>query len=609
MAFSTHDQVPDSPTNTFATLNPIGHGLTGTLAEGNLKYTSGNQHNSLRGNFYVSSGKWYWEVLLGSLPVGTHVGISSIDEVVNVSGSNIGNWQKLKAIDYFSGNGRLYYNNTSNSSWGSPFSTGDIIGVYLNMELKQLSFYKNNQLQVSPIDLTSATYNLGTLTFTPRFDDGGGSTGGDVLTINFGQDHTFGGYPNSLASSSGYTDANGIGSFYYQPPTGALALCTANLPDPDIDPAVDDLPEDYFKAVIWSGTGGARTLPDSNSTPNSMSFNADLIWIKARNQSYNHTLFDSVRGFGKKHLFSDLTSGESANEYGHVSSITGNQFSVANGTGGDTYTNNSSTTYCAWCWKAGGAPTADNTATSGAMTANSVSVDGTLQSSYTPSGSPTIYPKRMSVNTKAGFSIIKYTGTGSAATVPHGLSAKVEFSIVKALNSSQAWSVYHKDAGGGLVLNLTNAAGSGYDHSASGDNLVSLASGWDGVNGYYNYIMYAWHSVAGYSAFGSYTGNGSTDGPFVFTGFKPAWVMIKRYDTSGYHWMIYDNERNTYNPIDKKLYANDSTNTVTASDLDIDFLSNGFKVRGNSLGLNSTGSFIYAAFAEMPFRYSATNAR
>ena len=141
MALTDHIR-KDSPTNNFATLIPIGEGLTGTMSEGNLKYTTGNVHSSTRGNFYVSSGKWYWEVYIGNVPVGTHVGISSIDEVVSTSG-NIGNWKKNNAIDYYSYNGNLYYNNT-NSSWGDTFAADDIISVYLNLDANQLSFYKNN---------------------------------------------------------------------------------------------------------------------------------------------------------------------------------------------------------------------------------------------------------------------------------------------------------------------------------------------------------------------------------------------------------------------------------------------------------------------------------
>ena len=212
----------------------------------------------------------------------------------------------------------------------------------------------------------------------------------------------------------------------------------------------------------------------------------------------------------------------------------------------------------------------------------------------------------MSINTEAGFSIVKYSGNSSAnSKIPHGLNSKVEFSIIKGLNTGQAWSIYHKDSSGGLLFSSA-IAGSGYDHSASGDNLINVSS-WDGVNGGYNYIMYCWHSVDGFSKISSYIGNASADGPFVHTGFKPAFVLLKHSTGSGQHWWIYDSTRDPINYVGRSLYANLSSTEGSYAEA-LDFLSNGFKIKTNSNVINGDGqTCVYMAFAEQPTKFA--NAR
>ena len=606
MAFDIYDSVSTSPTNVFATFNPLFNGYgTSAFSNGNL-YVGGDGVNwtDSIANFYVSSGKWYWECA----PYDQYIapGIADITFVPSSSGHVGSNQFTLY------GSTGTYGGDASGSA--ASFNSTNIIGFLLDMDsaTRTLKYYKDNSL-IGTVNLPTGYTQV-----APILHLSGSTTA--YTKFNFGQDHTFGGYPNSLASSSGYSDANGIGSFYYQPPADALALCTANLPDPDIDPAVDDLPEDNFKAVIWTGIG------DHDRKITVGTFLPDLIWVKNRDTAVSHTIYDSLRGYGdNKILHSDATNAESAggaSGYIAQTSSSDNSFTFdgTSESGADLYyTDRTGDKFCAWCFRAGGSPSGSNI-----YMKNDVGYQ-TLSAAGITAG--TITPAAMSVNTKAGFSIVKYTGTGSAATVPHGLSAKVEFSIVKVIDlAGQVWSVYHKDAGGGLILNLTNAAGSSYDHSASGDNLVSLASGWDGVNGSNNYIMYCWHSVAGYSAFGSYTGNGSTDGPFVYTGFKPAWVMIKLSSTTttvggtqAGSWAIFDNVRSTNNPVDGSnvLWANQSSvegtrgsGSGSLAGIETDFLSNGFKIKNSGAELNLSGeTFIYSAFAEMPSKYAATNAR
>ena len=639
--------VLDNPANNFATLNPLGEGLTGTLAEGNLKYTTGNVHSSTRGNFYVSSGKWYWEVYIVNITVGTHVGISSIDEVVSLTSlgngstnGNVGNWQKNNAIDYYSANGYLFYNNTNSGSWGNTFAAGDIISVYLNLDANQLSFYKNNTLQASAIDLTSSTYNLGTLTFTSRFDDGGNSTGGDVFVINHGQDSSFA--ANKTDSAGPYTDANGIGEFYYQPPAGALALCTQNIPEPAISLAQGDSPNKHFIALMWYGTSSSTiSIPkydtkgpdeDSNQVTSNIAFNPDLVWVKDRGNSSNHVLFDSVRGFGKNTLYTNSTNAETIDENGHVSSVTSNKVNFASGSSGKTNWNSvggSSNNYAiGWFWRAGGPPASDGVAM----------VDGTATTTAAlkNAASATITPTRMSVNTTAGFSIIKWVGNNTNnATIPHGLTKTPDFVLLKNTSDSVNWLVKLNpntipavsNEQQYLYLNLTNPFGTntGEETQLTSNTIKFVGTNLNPSNGSGdNMIAYCWHSVPGYSSFGSYTANGSTDGPFIYTGFRPAWVMIKNTnDSSNYSsWMIVDSTRSAFNTAgggnclwanrnSSEGYRGNGSAVVGNNDwLDIDLVSNGFKIRGGGHNTETNDAYssakvyIYMAFASQSINFS-----
>jgi hypothetical protein len=591
MAFSTHDQVTDSPTNVFATLNPLSGNIDPT--DGNLKIAPSNAHSSAGTTMFVNSGKWYVEYYgtWSNHPAIVFYQPEAIDAALYSGGvSNVTN------VWYWRASGSVSTTGWSGSTSSAPtWSSGQIVGVLLDYDNDGIFGFVNGSAVNSGNKLFSTSILDKKFGVTIKAYDG-------AHYINYGQDPTFGG---NKSPSSTYSDANGIGSFYYQPPTGALALCTANLPDPDIDPAVDDLPEDYFKSVIYTGNGSTQSIT-------SVGFQPDLVWCKNRTTSgSNHRLFDSVRG-ASSILYSSLTNAAATDATG-LTSFDSTGFSI-----GANQVNDNNANFVAWCFRAGGAPTADNTASSGAMTANSVSVDGTLQSSYTPSGSPTIYPKRMSVNTKAGFSIIKYTGTGSAATVPHGLSSAPEFVIIKGLNNAYEWVVYHDSVSSmntkRLVLNDTSAASdqsSGpWDSTSPNSNVVSIGTHLNVNQNTKDLIMYCWHSVAVYSAFGSYTGNGSADGPFVYTGFKPAYVMRKATGLT-YGWYIDDNRRNPHNMINDFIRADTSdAEGVDDANYGIDLLSNGFKVRSSHITQNNSGStYIYAAFAEMPFKYSATNAR
>jgi len=625
MAFSTHDIVPDSPTNNFCTLNPL-IGLASTLSDGNLYSTiSGVNHGAIPNFALPLSGIWYTEFKFHSIPSGyPAVGLS----VNNKIGWNTAGSETDPQSLTYNGSGGTY----NFEEYGTAFSfsnevdninavinTTNVYALYWNADTNKLTLYDGTN--TASVDVTVNT----TEPISFIYAQSAGAT--YTVSVNFGQDPTFGG---AKSPTTTYTDANGIGAFYYQPPAGSKALCTANLPE--MTPTVTgDVPQDYFKTVLYTGNGSTQSITG-------VGFQSDFFWLKGRSYAEHHHLYDVVRG-ATQVIYSNRTVAEATDTLG-LTSFDADGFSI----GSRHEINNTGNTFVAWCMKAGGAPQADNSNTSGAMTANSVSLNGTLQSNYTPAGSPTIYPTRMSINTDAGFSIVKYGGSNttgllsssvSSATIPHGLN-DCEFCIIKNIKWSNTWVVSHRSiASNVMALQSTGEADPTppvdptYGQITTlGSNTVTITRGTsrgDNVgedhaetNGQFEYIMYCWHSVENYSKFGSYTGNGSADGPFIYCGFRPAFVICKCSSdttTDNTSWAMFDNARDSSNVMNKVLYANSTINegyrgdgSTAATDIYIDFLSNGFKVRSTKEEVNDANeTYIFMAFAEQPFKFS--NAR
>jgi hypothetical protein len=332
-------------------------------------------------------------------------------------------------------------------------------------------------------------------------------------------------------------------------------------------------------ATLYTGNGSTQTIT------NAAGFQPDLVWYKGRSFAYNHGLFDSVRGTSN-FLSSNLTDAEIS--VSGVTAFNSNGFSLGSSVNG----NGNTTTYVGWQWKANGAAVSN---TSGTITS------------------------QVSANASAGFSIATYTGTGSAATVGHGLGVAPSFIIVKRRSATDDWQVYHAANTANpetdyLVLNTTAATADAADRwndTAPTSSVFSIGNGSAVNTNAATYVAYCWSEIAGFSKFGSYTGNGSADGPFVYLGFRPAFLMIKRSDSTSNAWLIYDNKRNTSNLTNKKLAANLSdveNNVVNMGDdtFGIDFLSNGFKsVTQTGANQNASGgTYIYMAFAENPTKYS-----
>lgn len=328
----------------------------------------------------------------------------------------------------------------------------------------------------------------------------------------------------------------------------------------------------YFNTVIYSGNG---VNPTSITT---VGFQPDLLWIKCRSNAVSNLLFDAVRGPSKR-LISNSTAAETTET--SIASFDTNGWTMD----ADTANNGSGRTYVAWNWLANNTSGSSNTA-------------GTITST-------------VAANTTSGFSIVKYTGNGTGnSTIGHGLSAVPKFIIVKSRTSADAWGTLTASfvsAADPNIVYLNNTAAEADDTnvwgtSASFDSLTFTVGTWNGSNANAtDYIAYCWSEIKGYSKFGKYIGNGSADGTFVYTGFKPAFVMIRRTST-GDNWVIKDSIRDPYNVADKRIYPNQAAVEDTSVNGTIDILSNGFKNRSSNDLLNQSGdTYIYMAFAENPF--------
>ena len=338
---------------------------------------------------------------------------------------------------------------------------------------------------------------------------------------------------------------------------------------------IDD-PTAYFQNTLFVGNETARSITFDGNTD----MQPDLVWIKPRdNGTWSHNLTDSVRGVGKG-IFTDLTNAEydyGTGTDGSVRTFDSNGFSI----GTATQVNNSSSNIVAWNWKAG-------------------TTSGLSGGSITPSG--------YSINTTAGFGIYKYTGNGSSgATIAHGLGAVPKVFFIKRLENNDAMNMYNESLGNTKTLRLdrTNAPATSstfYNDTTPTSSLITLGteSGFNGSSSIY--VMYAFAEKQGYSKFSSYVGNGNADGTFVYTGFKPAFIMFKNITNGAVAWYIFDNKRNGYNGDNKSLRPNSSDTEATASSYPLDILSNGFKLLSTNNEVNGSGdSYIYMAFAENPF--------
>jgi hypothetical protein len=430
---------------------------------------------------------------------------------------------------------------------GGSWSNGDLAGVAIDMDAGTGTLYKNNSSYLSLTGLTGTTWYP-----CVYINDASGS-------FNFGQR-----------------------PFAYTPPTGFVALNTFNLPTPTIGATASTQANKYFDVLTWTGTSST-----SSRTFTGLNFQPDFVWSKNRVIGYDHCLYDAVRGAGStKELISNSDIAEGAgnqDQYGYLSSFNSDGFSSSVGSlGQNLYFNDTAyPAYVAWNWNAGGTTV---TNTSGSISA------------------------QVRANTSSGFSVVTYTGTGSNATIGHGLGVAPKMIICKARNTTADWYVYHASMGTNKNIYL-NAAGASstsnlwWNNTAPTSTVFSVGDQTGNNGSGVTIVAYCFSEIAGYSKIGSYTGNGSTDGTFVYTGFRPKYIMSKSTSASRF-WFVTDTSRDPYNVCNLPLFPNDSQGE-TAGTTDFDILSNGFKARTTNAAVNGNGeTIIYIAFAENPYKYS-----
>jgi len=544
----------------YATLNPVASVTTPpTFTNGNLEVTGPSSGvGATVSTFGGTSGKFYVEVTVTRASDRLDLGIAgSLTASTFMTSTNyLGT--DTNTIGYGTSTGVIRKDNANNQTGLATCTTGDVVGMAIDMDSGTIQFYKNNSTVGTAVSFTPSAYGSFLIAQTTSFNTSKG-------TYNFGQR-----------------------PFTYTPPTGFKALNTTNLPDPTVKKG-----SSYFDVVAYSGNGSSPRNVVTN-----LAFQPDFAWLKCRNAAYNHTLFDSVRGAGStKGLSSNVTDAEglggsasATSQYGYVSAFNSDGIQVTTGSIDDLYVNDSSATYVAWNWKANGTGVS-NTA-------------GTITST-------------VSANTTSGFSIVTYTGQEpTPGTIGHGLGTAPFMIITKNRSGTGNWAVYHKfmDASSPQAyyaqLNSTSArinATDIWNNTAPTSTVFSVGNaGTTNASGS-SFVAYCFAPINSYSAFGSYTGNGSTDGPFVFCGFRPRFILVKS-SSGAFDWHITDTSRSTYNQADTVLFPNSSAAETNGGGYYYDLLSNGFKCRNLGSATNGSGAtYIYAAFAENPLKFS--NAR
>jgi hypothetical protein len=568
----------DSVRNNFATFNGlIGAGTASgdnnpSLTIGNLFIDNKNQIQT-QSTLGMRTGKWYCEMRLK----GSSVAATGYIGVVGDMWAPKNN-QNVYANPGFShirpGTGTNSYTKnwtassltTANPALG--FDNDDIFGIALDLDSspKTVKYFRNGTLIHTDSTVGSNNTYVGEDFYflAMRTNDGVSGANWSDVTGNFGQNPTFfGDYPGGT-----YTDDNGKGLFKYQPPSGYLALCESNLSTPTIPD-----PGKFFKTVLYNGNG------EAGLNISKVGFKPDMIWIKHRGTinasgGLSHNIYDSVRGPGQR-IQPDLNNAESdlanGGGGGGVMSFDDDGFTLGNSTDDVNYTAGKS--YVAWCWKAGGAPVGNN--------------DGSITT-------------QVSANKTSGFSVVTGTMTSGTDTLGHGLGKAPQMIITKQRNGTTEWYTYHRSMGYDRAVKLNdNGASFSFSHWVShpDDSIFKMGSGFGSGE---EYVAYCFTEIEGYSKIGLYVGNSSNDGPFVYCGFRPAWVMIKNADSTG-QWCIWDSARTPHNEMQNALRAN--TAATETNGFQFDFYSNGFKARDNELSVNQSGhNILYMAFAESPFQ-------
>lgn len=560
-AGSGNDSLRDVPMNYYSPDNGLGGEVIGNYCT----FSPINSSTSpLNGNLDVSavscafgatmgfsSGKWYFEFTKNAN------GDNQLGIVTGTAISATGGGTLMFRRMWRDGSGSpTWVSDNATAGAGTPVSAsvGDVIAIALDMDNNAVYFAKNNVWMNGGVPTS-------------------GSAKSGAIWTDLGSYSNWGVYAGA-ASTGVYASLNcGQRPFAYTAPSGFKALCTQNLSAPRIGNVAVAQANDYFNTVLYNGTGATQSITG-------VGFQPDLVWVKNRTGTQWHNLTDAVRGTNSQLYSNDAAlQGTLTNA---LTSFDSDGFTV--GSAGDW--NGSGYSMVGWCWNAGGSTV---TNTSGSITSS------------------------VRANQTSGFSVVTYTGTSANATVGHGLGVAPNMVICKSRGTAGTnWGVWHSSLTSYayyLLLNTTagQATAANAMQALPSSTLLSL-----GASSIFNdsaaMVAYCFAAVPGFSAFGSFSGTGSTDGAFVYTGFRPAFVMVKTFLNSTDNWYIDDVKRDTYNMAGLSLMPNlpnaQATSVGAAYSFRMDILSNGFKIR-ESYG--TTVSFIYAAFAEFPFQFA--NAR
>ena len=555
-----------------------------TFKQGNTYVQTTTGYPVILSNMAPRTGKWYVEFYQNQSANYNTMGLEQVGSEKYSSHIQSGDNHYL----YYGHNGNTRGNNSTSTSYGSSYSTGTIIGCALDMDNGKIYWSKDGTFQNSgnPATGTNAAHtgintNFG---YYMAFTDYNSGANGAV-TINSGQDSSFAGEKST--GSANASDGNGFGDFYYTPPSGFLAVCSANLPTAEeIDPAEtdDNYPAKNFNVLQYTGNGTGQSITG-------LGFKPDLLWCKMASSSQLHFLFDSQRLNDRgtptpNYLTSSANSAEqddqtAGNTNPIITSFDNDGFTLGTSGSGP---NDNTRTYVTWAWKANGGTTSTNTT-------------GTISST-------------VQANTNSGFSIVTYTGTGTAATIGHGLGKAPEWIVVKNRDQADDWAVYHIFNGNTHYATLNSGAGKS-DNTYWNDTTPTTGVFSVGTDHKVNastekYVAYCWAGVEGFSSFGGWTlGNSDVKGPFIHCGFRPKFLMIKMMQT-GDGWGMLDSVRNTYNPRNTLVFANNTNANNTQEAYDVDFLSTGFQVTTSNAQHNhpSYDPYIYMAFADVPAKFS-----
>ena len=554
------------------------------VEQGNLVLNTNNSNVGIGATQSFFTGKWYYEILV--VTEGKFLmGLLTLDTF---------NSQKVQPHNrtgsyWVDNDGTKYVEGANSTISGFDPSDGDIIQFAFDRDARKLwvglngTYVGSGNPSAGSNELFSASdFAISTGAFMPAIGLYNSATTKCIL--NAGQDSSF--IQNKTSGSANASDGNGFGDFYYTPPTDFLACAGPNIPtSSDIDPAGEDgeteNPDKQAGAVLYTGNGGSPDLAVTG-----LGFQPDLVWGKARGASQLPILQDSARG--QELLFSSDSKVAQTSNGPFMASYDADGFTY-DGSGSNP--NDGSVTYVAWCFRANG---------------------GTATATITESGNNP--GAVVQANPKGGFSIITYTGTGGAGTIAHGLGAAPSFMLIKNREQTDSWAVYHDgntDAPETNYLKLDTTAATADDATYWNDTAPTSSLLTIGTNHSVNadgetYVAYVWADLEGMQKFGSYEGNGDTNGPFVYLGFKPRLLAIKSIDSTQ-NWIVVDTARETFNPLGEKTLAwNDTGGDTDTAALNLDVASQGFKLRGNDAKINASETYIYMAWSDVPFKYNNT---